>query len=308
MRAGTLGYAVTCIVSRNISRIATVPVRAFCRGTQSHILGLSSWHTHNRYAMLVGIARGMCLCDVPTPALLLDHSTAATWRGISPRELDAALNDANAELLSDLLFVHTATVAGRDAEAGAVGTVPAYGFGRTTPAEPVVLATLDCTKRQAGGAEAFLGLGMNNHFTPGYYWGRSTGPGAAMPAPGVALRSDAEEALLRLVRLENSNDGKRSEWCEFLTPQDQMQLVVPVGALGAFDTVVGVTRDGQRGVPRGAEPIVEACWTRDASSGVWGRTAWSEDFEVSESSGRPNGQSGFMASWGVGPPSETKGG
>ena len=87
-------YAKNRIVSYLVTYLADCVDTRFCHA--SHILGLSSWHTHNRYAMLVGIARGMCLCDVPTPALLLDHSTAATWRGISPRELDAALNDANA--------------------------------------------------------------------------------------------------------------------------------------------------------------------------------------------------------------------
>ena len=163
----------------------------------------------------------------------------------------------------------------------------------------MVLATLDCTKRQAGGTEAFLGLGMNNHFTPGYYWGRSTGPGAAMPAPGVALRSDAEEALLRLVRLENSNDGKRSEWCEFLTKNDQVQIVPASAeaALAAFDTIVGVTRDGHRGIPRGAEPMIEAAWTRSGAGAVWERVAWSAAFPVEETA-KPKGARDFLASWG----------
>lgn len=84
---------------------------------------------------------------------------------------------------------------------------------------------------------------------------------------------------------------------EFLQPSDQMQLVVanPRAALAAFDTVVGVTRDGHRGVPRGAEPIIEAAWTRRGSS--WERTAWSAAFPV-EAAAKPKGARDFLASWG----------
>ena len=137
-------------------------------------------------------------------------------------------------------------------------------------AEPVTLARLDCTLEQVGGSEAFLGLGLNNHMTGGYYWGRASGPGAAMPAPGVALRS-AEEGL-HLVRVENSNDGKRSEWCEFLRRDDQCQIVPadPRAALNAFDTVVGICRMGDA-VPPGAEPIVDAIWQRNGA-GEWERS------------------------------------
>ena len=240
---------------------------------------------------------GMYLCDVPTPALLLDHTTAATWRGLSPRALDAAINDADAELLADLLFVHVTTVSGREA-AGAVGATTLAQ--RETPDAPIVLATLDCSQRQAGGDASFLGLGMNNHLCGGYYWGRSTGPGAAMPAPGVALLSTGvdDDDSLRLVRIENSNDGKRSEWCEFLAAGDQMQIVhdLPSVALSSFDVLVGVTRDGHRGVPRGAEPIVEACWVRQGDA--WVRIPWSADFEV-EPETLPKGPGDFMESWGL---------
>jgi hypothetical protein len=121
-----------------------------------------------------------------------------------------------------------------------------------------------------------------------------------MPAPGVALRSvdaDAADESMRLVRVENSNDGKRSEWCEFLQPGDQLQLVPrdPHLALAAFDTLLGVTRDGHRGIPRGAEPKVEAAWTRE-EGGVWRRLPWSAAFEVDEAS-RPRGAADFLASW-----------
>ena len=66
----------------------------------------------SRVLMLLASARalaaGMLLCDVPTPALLVDHSTAAAWRGLSPDALDAALNAASSDSLADMLYIHTA--------------------------------------------------------------------------------------------------------------------------------------------------------------------------------------------------------
>lgn len=235
-------------------------------------------------------------CCVGLHSLLLDHTTAATWRGLAPAALDAALNAPTTALLEDLLYVHTAVLDGRSSAAGAVGSTTLAQ--RTTPNEPVVLATLDCTLAQVGGAGAFLSLGLNNHLTGGYYWGRSSGRGAAMPAPGVALTGD-DDRPLRLVRLENSNDGKRSEWCEFLRTGDQVQIVPsdPSMALEAFDTLVGVTRDGHRGIPRGAEPVVEAAWTREAH-GEWRRVPWGAAFEV-EDAARPKGAADFLDSWKV---------
>ena len=117
-----------------------------------------------------------------------------------------------------------------------------------------------------------------------------------MEAPGVALAGEAEGAL-RLVRVENSNDGKRSEWCEFLTKNDQVQIVPASAeaALAAFDTIVGVTRDGHRGIPRGAEPMIEAAWTR-VDGERWERVEWSEAFEV-EPDTQPKGPADFLESW-----------
>jgi hypothetical protein len=250
----------------------------------------------DRPMLSLALKAGLLLCDVPTPALLLDHSTAATTCGLSPEQLDRALNDADAERLTDLLYVHASVTAGRDSSAGAVGTTTSFGFGREAAAEQIRLATLDCTLAQVGGDGAYCGLGLNNHLTGGYYWGRSTGVGAAMEAPGVALAGEAEGAL-RLVRVENSNDGKRSEWCEFLTKNDQVQIVPASAeaALAAFDTIVGVTRDGHRGIPRGAEPMIEAAWTR-VDGERWERVEWSEAFEV-EPDTQPKGPADFLESW-----------
>jgi len=188
--------------------------------------------------------------------------------------------------LSGLLYVHASVIEGRDEEASPV------------------LATLDCSAAMAGGRGAFLGLGVNNHFTGGYYWGRSSGPGAAMPAPGVALQSveDSMSAPLQLLRIANSNDGKRSEWCEFLAANDQVQLVpADIGAaLEAFDSLVGITRDGHLDVPPGAEPVVSAAWRRTADGSGWIRLPWSESIEgdlSARSRSREQGVSDFLELW-----------
>jgi hypothetical protein len=225
-------------------------------------------------SILDALRVGMLLCDVPTPSLLLDHSTALNWHNLAPGTLDSAINESP-NTLNDLLYVHVGVLSGRDSSVGAVGATT--GRGRDTP---IQLGHLDCTLDEAGGPRSFVGLGLNNHFTGGYYWGRASGPGAAMPAPGVELRelapdsaSSAEtQPLLQLVRVDNSNDGKRSEWCEFLQRGDQLQIVPgspdALLASGPFDVVVGVCRTGEH-VPPGAEPRVDAVWKRDRVSRQW---------------------------------------
>ena len=168
---------------------------------------------------------GTMLCDVPTPALVVDCTTARRQRGISTLENISPFSPA----LQGLLFVHTSVTSGRDISFGAVGatTRGSTGYfmkGTREVVGDIVLANLDAP--YCGGS-AYVGLGLNNHFTGGYYWGRSSGPGAALPAPGVGVVF--AEGLLQLVRTkddENSNDGKRSEWCDFLQRGDQLQLVV----------------------------------------------------------------------------------
>ena len=220
------------------------------------------------------------LCDISTPALLLDCTTARQ-RGFTMQTLLETLNEDAADNLSDLVYVHCSVITGRDPSAGPIGTTTRSGASSTPSAEEsVVLATLDTNRGECGGNHAFLGLGMNNHYTGGYYWGRSSGPGAAMPAPGVELVDGITEAI-QLRRVENSNDGKRSEWCEFLMTGDQLQIVPGSvsAALEQFDTLVGITRDGDRRVPAGAEPLVEAAWTRQRDSGRWAPLPWSLDFD-----------------------------
>eukprot|EP00520_Triparma_pacifica_P019614 CAMPEP_0118642678 /NCGR_PEP_ID=MMETSP0785-20121206/5961_1 /TAXON_ID=91992 /ORGANISM="Bolidomonas pacifica, Strain CCMP 1866" /LENGTH=131 /DNA_ID=CAMNT_0006534241 /DNA_START=302 /DNA_END=693 /DNA_ORIENTATION=- len=75
-----------------------------------------------------------------------------------------------------------------------------------------------------GGDDIFLALGLNNHYVGGYYWARSgLGIGSAAEAPGVVV--DVSNGKLMWGEL-NSNDGKRSEWVEFLKEGDQVQLGV----------------------------------------------------------------------------------
>ena len=211
---------------------------------------------------------GMFLCDVPTPCMVLDHSTAQTWKGLT--DVTASLNNAaDDELLNDLIYLHTSVLSGRES-CTAVGQTTLSGVAGVS--ERVVLARLDCGLDAAGGDGAYCGLGLNNHFTGGYYWGRASGPGAAMPAPGVELVADG--ATCQLVRVANSNDGKRSEWCEFLRRNDQLQIVPPtpqaILASSVHDVLVGVRRVGE-GVPPGAEPIVDAMWQRLPDGGGWSR-------------------------------------
>lgn len=232
-------------------------------------------------ALLSTIRFGMLLCDVPTPALILDHSTAQRWCGLSAPQVDATLNDRQVlDKLATILYVHTTVVSGRDVSAGAVGLTTAIGAETVGDFLPdseyeedglVELACLDCSLAEVGGGKSFVGLGLNNHLVGGYYWGRASGPGAAMPAPGVKLIEGSRAGETRLLRVANSNDGKRSEWCEFLRPGDQLQVVPhsPAALLsGPWESIVGVCRVGD-GVPPGAEPRVDAAWQRESASGVW---------------------------------------
>ena len=169
--------------------------------------------------MLGALRLGLFLCDVPTPSLILDHSTATTWCGLTEAALDTALN-ANPTSLSDVVYTHTAVISGRDQSAGAVGLTTVQGAQYNSEDSQVLLAELDCSVDDIGGLDSFVGLGLNNHLCGGYYWGRASGPGAAMPAPGVKLATTPSSGTgrLSLLRVDNSNDGKRSEWCEVSMP------------------------------------------------------------------------------------------
>ena len=136
------------------------------------------------------------------------------------------------------------------------------------------LAELDLDTTTSGGS-ATLVLGLNNHHVGGYYWARSAGAGASMEAPGVSFECchSTDKGVLRWLDAGgaigcNSNDGKRSEWVNFLRKGDTVQLV-PMNGQEAmlqmsdrFDAtddcrVFGICADGR---PMGSEPQVICEW------------------------------------------------
>jgi hypothetical protein len=112
---------------------------------------------------------------------------------------------------------------------------------------------------------AQLVLGLNNHHVGSYYWARSAGSGAAMEAPGILFDTGG---ILRWKNPRgpmecNSNDGKRSEWANFLRKGDTVQLLplnVEEAILSAMksDCIFGVSSEGR---PLGSEPQVVCKWT-----------------------------------------------
>lgn len=119
---------------------------------------------------------------------------------------------------------------------------------------------------------ARLCLGLNNHHVGGYYWARSSGSGSTMEAPGVRYVDGGNNSgILQWnnsgPHASNSNDGKRSEWVNFLRKGDKVQLI-PISAeeslvefIKYFDNmgqnecirVYGITTDGR---PLGSDPSV----------------------------------------------------
>ena len=165
------------------------------------------------------------------------------------------------------------------------------------------LAELDIDCCLCGGNEnpngidggARLVLGLNNHHVGSYYWARSAGAGSSMEAPGISFgRTNAgssgavgsSRGILRWDNEEgpeacNSNDGKRSEWVNFLRKGDTVQLVPTDGQstllrfierYGKSESSSLASEDDERrsirvfgissqGRPMGSEPEVICEWT-----------------------------------------------
>jgi hypothetical protein len=158
------------------------------------------------------------------------------------------------------------------------------------------LAEIDATPTLCAGP-AKLVLGLNNHHVGGYYWARSAGAGSSMEAPGVSFgysgsrssssRSSNRGGVLHWTdangpRACNSNDGKRSEWVNFLRLGDTVQLVPTNGQesilqfvkqYGSLQPTLNVDDDGallissarifgisSHGRPMGSEPEVVCEW------------------------------------------------
>mmetsp|Transcript_18249 Transcript_18249/g.25712 ORF Transcript_18249/g.25712 Transcript_18249/m.25712 type:complete len:278 (-) Transcript_18249:399-1232(-) len=125
-----------------------------------------------------------------------------------------------------------------------------------------------------GQSLATLVLGLNNHHVGSYYWARSAGAGAAMDAPGIQYdASDDSRGILRWEKIGgptdcNTNDGKRSEWANFLRVSDTVQLIPSNSEASlmafvkdsSFETsrIYGVSSEGR---PLGSEPEVVCQWT-----------------------------------------------
>lgn len=133
------------------------------------------------------------------------------------------------------------------------------------------LAELDLTPSTCGGSGAELVLGLNNHHVGSYYWARSAGSGASMEAPGVLFDTSGACGVLRWEKESgpiacNSNDGKRSEWVNFLRAGDTVQLLpfdVDSAILsmtcsnGQANRIFGVSSKNR---PLGSEPAVVCEW------------------------------------------------
>jgi hypothetical protein len=175
-------------------------------------------------------------------------------------------------------YVHSKVVRARE-EAVPGEDDPLSTFLAEIDADPVL-----CCGR------ARLVLGLNNHHVGGYYWARSAGAGSSMEAPGVSFgggsggiaSTKSERGLLRWINDDgpeacNSNDGKRSEWVNFLRRGDTVQVVPANGqhTILQFRERFGKrlskkTRDdsssmrvfgiSSQGRPMGSEPEVVCEW------------------------------------------------
>lgn len=217
-------------------------------------------------AAVIGLAtphviKPQFLEDVRTPAFVVDTDAvlACTKCDLNTLFTTASREELQAVLAgSSYLHARVSSIAPRHTP---------YHKDATYP-----LATFDCL-HSMGGPNVYLSMGLNNHYDAGYYFARSAGAGARLAAPGVAVRP-GPEGIMELVRLPEAeaaalnpaagfqtNDGKRSEWCEFLRRGDEVDLIPtdPLSTLSALGgKIVGVRRSGR---PLGAEPVVSGFWT-----------------------------------------------
>lgn len=219
-------------------------------------------------------AVGLLLSDLPTPSLVLDVHSIQRKIGtdvlppLALRRHNAVLipvNPANdveidetvvpVELLasttSPFSYLHCTVKRPRE-DADPILDDPASTFLAELDFEPTILQPVK------------LVLGLNNHHVGSYYWARSAGAGAAMDAPGIVVD---ERGIVRWQSKEgpidcNSNDGKRSEWVNFLRTGDTVQLL-PEDAEAAIHQfarqgrVYGISSQGR---PLGSEPEVVCTW------------------------------------------------
>ena len=179
-------------------------------------------------------------------------------------------------------YLHSTVTRGRDDDVIANQDDPLSTF----------LAEIDLDTTLCGDGDAHLVLGLNNHHVGSYYWARSAGAGSSMEAPGVWYGRSSNSSnndrgnmggVLRWLDDNgptacNSNDGKRSEWVNFLTKGDTVQLLPSDGQdaiLEFHNRYGGVESDEEggkdasstrifgissEGRPMGSEPRVVCQW------------------------------------------------
>lgn len=230
---------------------------------------------------------GDLLGKLPTPSLLLELSLMEKY--LQETNAECSVEDflANPKiidgtaLLDDCgpLYVHTRVTSTEKRDA----VVAQQGSGKS-----LSVCDVDTSIESVAPAGAYLGLGLANHHVGGYYWARSMGIGSSLPAHGIHFQQSDKNPLHGELywkkrgpgdpaetteESSNSNDGKRSEWADFLTVGDTVQLV-PNNVLSIFineqpsahqfNVLLGIRRAGR---PLGADPIVEKIWTRSEAGG-----------------------------------------
>mmetsp|Transcript_28453 Transcript_28453/g.57242 ORF Transcript_28453/g.57242 Transcript_28453/m.57242 type:complete len:278 (-) Transcript_28453:71-904(-) len=250
----------------------------------------------------------MLLSDVPTPSFIVDLQALR-------RIAEPPLNDngdipsircpknnlllqpiSNTKRNNKVMDCQFPTVEGQQA-IGYLHTTVTRGRDDAIPDEDEPISTflaevdLDPTLCRN---DAHLVLGLNNHHVGSYYWARSAGAGSSMEAPGVGYGSSQSNSKGVLRWLDeggptacNSNDGKRSEWVNFLRRHDTVQLLPNDGqdtllefykrqSLSRIDEdrkgeentstrIFGISNEGR---PMGSEPAVVCEWRCILEEGI----------------------------------------
>ena len=253
----------------------------------------SRWQLHAQSTKPTeSVREGCILSDLPTPCLLLEMSLAESAAG--DVGVDTALRRTSCDVdinFDGSLFVHTTVIDTSERDQ----ITKTLGSGKSS-----IICKIDTTPDQIPGG-AYLGIGLANHHVGGYYWARGMGIGASLPAHGIEFgssssssssssisndtantgsedghlfwrkRGPGSDARETTEESSNSNDGKRSEWADFLSVGDRVELV-PNNATAVirnspYQVLIGVRRQGR---PLGADPIVERIWQRCSDSdGGW---------------------------------------
>eukprot|EP00985_Skeletonema_marinoi_P028298 scaffold24461_cov118-Skeletonema_marinoi.AAC.1 len=249
----------------------------------------------------------MLLSDVPTPSFIIDMQALR-------RIAEPPLNDngdipsircpknnlllqpiSNTKRNNKVIDCQFPTVEGQQA-IGYLHTTVTRGRDDAIPDEDdlsAFLAEIDLDPTLCRD-DAHLVLGLNNHHVGSYYWARSAGAGSSMEAPGVGYGSSKSNSKGVLRWLDeggptacNSNDGKRSEWVNFLRRHDTVQLLPNDGqdtllefykrqSLSRIDEdrkgeentstrIFGISNEGR---PMGSEPAVVCEWRCILEEGI----------------------------------------